>query len=165
MRRKKQETKGPGTYNCRGMTALLASGVGWKAEDRVVVGCGMGSAVLDTSRDVVETIAPVEPGGDRVEVDEVRVGVSSTEVEEGVPIVGVDEVVNESESDVVIVVVVGVFWELELVMVGGVAIVRDVAVVDIVVVVVSVGELVVIDVPVNVRDSVADKPVETLGVP
>lgn len=164
MRRKKQETKGPGTYNCRGMTALLASGVGWKAEDRVVVGCGIGSAVLDTSRDVVETITPVEPGGDRIEFDEVRVDVNSTTVEEVGAGVGVDEAVDESELDVV-VVVVGVLEVLDVVMVGGVAIVRDVSVVDIVVVVVSVGEVVVIDVPVNVRDSVADKPVETLGVP
>lgn len=164
MRRKKQETKGPGTYNCRGMTALLASGVGWKAEDRVVVGCGIGSAVLDTSRDVVETITPVEPGGDRIEFDEVRVDVNSTNVEEVGAGVGVDEAVDESELDVV-VVVVGVLEVLDVVMVGGVAIVRDVSVVDIVVVVVSVGEVVVIDVPVNVRDSVADKPVETLGVP
>lgn len=111
----------------------------------------MGSAVSDRLKEVVEAITVVGASGDKIESDEVKVGVVSTEVDK------VDVFVDAGESDVVVVEVK--FWESLVVEV----MVEVISVVD-VPVDVTVRALMITDVPTGVKGNVADCVVVPLDV-
>ncbi len=111
----------------------------------------MGSAVSDRLKEVVEAITVVGASGDKIESDEVKVGVVSTEVDK------VDVFVDAGESGVVVVEVK--FWESLVVEV----MVEVISVVD-VPVDVTVRALMITDVPTGVKGNVADCVVVPLDV-